>query len=494
MYHTFFHVAECPTIQWFAKITPLAPSEASGSDVPRTCPRQQLCADLAGAVAASGDGRFAAAAQSVRLAQSSNKRVGSMQITRRTMSFGLIAALLSACAGGTGPALGRATPVAEPAMRAVPNAGFDAWVAGFRARAGSAGIGASTLDVALRGAGFLPGVVERDRNQTEFSRSLQDYLAIAASEERVSKGRAALQRHAATLAAIEARFGVEPHVVTAVWGLESYYGERRGSVPVVSALATLAYDGRRGAFFEQQLIAALRILQNGDVSPAGMTGSWAGAMGHTQFIPTSYLAYAVDFRGDGQRDIWSDDPTDALASTAAYLAKSGWTRGQPWGVEVIVPAGFNTGQTGRGTTRSAADWAGIGVRGVGGGAVPNHGPASILMPAGASGPAFMVYRNFTVITRYNNAESYVIGVGHLSDRIRGGAPVQGNFPPDAQGMTIADRQDLQRRLTAAGFDTAGTDGVIGPKTRSAISTYQRRAGLAVTGEPSLELLATLRGS
>ena len=376
-------------------------------------------------------------------------------------------------------------------MRAVPNAGFDAWVDGFKSRATASGIATTTLNSAFGSAGFLPDVIEKDRNQTEFSRSLQDYLAIAASDERVAKGRASLQRNAATLAAIEARFGVEPHVVTAVWGLESFYGERRGSVPVISALSTLAYDGRRGAFFEKQLIAALRILQNGDVSPQGMTGSWAGAMGHTQFIPTSYLAYAVDFRGDGQRDIWSDDPTDALASTAAYLAKSGWTRGQPWGVEVTVPAGFNTGQTGRGITRSAGDWAASGVRAIGGGTPPNHGPASILMPAGASGPAFMVYRNFTVITRYNNAESYVIGVGHLSDRIRGGAPVQGNFPPDAQGMSIANRQDLQRRLTAAGFDTDGTDGVIGAKTRAAISAYQASKGIPVTGEPSLELLATL---
>ena len=406
--------------------------------------------------------------------------------------MGLMAAIVSACNGGARPTLGLSA-VSDPALRAVPNAGFDNWVAAFKGRAAGAGIASSTVDAAFRGAGFLPGVIEKDRNQTEFSRSLQDYLAIAASDERVSKGRAALQRNAATLAAIEARFGVEAHVVTAVWGLESFYGERRGSVPVISALATLAYDGRRGAFFEQQLIAALRILQNGDVSPAGMTGSWAGAMGHTQFIPTSYLAYAVDFRGDGQRDIWSDDPTDALASTAAYLAKSGWARGQPWGVEVVVPAGFNIGQTGRGTTRSVADWAAQGVRGVGGGAPTNHGAASILMPAGASGPAFMVFRNFTVITRYNNAESYVIGVGHLSDRIRGGAPVQGSFPPDAQGMTIANRQDLQRRLTAAGFDTEGTDGVIGPKTKAAISAYQQRVGMAVTGEPSLELLATLRG-
>ena len=415
-----------------------------------------------------------------------------MQANRRNVTLGLLAAMLSACSGGGGRQLSGFARGPEPVMRAVRNAGFDTWVAGFKGRAQSAGIGAPTLEAAFRQAGFLPDVIDRDRNQTEFSRSLQDYLAIAASDERVSKGRAALQRYNATLAAIEARYGVEPHVVTAIWGLESFYGERRGSVPVVSALATLAYEGRRGAFFEQQLLAALRILQNGDVSPAGMTGSWAGAMGHTQFIPTSYLAYAVDFGGDGKRDIWSDDPTDALASTAAYLAKSGWTRGQPWGVEVTVPPGFNAGLAGRGTVRSTSDWAGQGVRAIGGGTPPNHGAASILLPAGASGPAFMVFRNFTVITRYNNAESYVIGVGHLSDRIRGGAPVQGAFPPDAKGMTIADRQDLQRRLTAAGFDTDGSDGVIGAKTRAAISAYQQRNGLAVTGEPSLDLLALLR--
>jgi lytic murein transglycosylase len=280
--------------------------------------------------------------------------------------------------------------------------------------------------------------------------------------------------------------------VTAVWGLESFYGERRGNVPVISALSTLAYEGRRAEFFEQQLIAALKILQNGDVTPERMTGSWAGAMGHTQFIPTSYLAYAVDFTGDGRRDIWSEDPTDAIASTAAYLAKSGWTRGQPWGVEVRLPAGFNTGQSGRGTTRSPADWAAQGVRDMAGRAVPDHGAASILIPAGPQGPAFMVFRNFTVITRYNNAESYVIGVGHLSDRLRGGPAIQGDYPPDAQGMTIADRQAMQRGLTRAGFDTEGSDGVIGPKTRAAISAYQARAGIAITGEPSLDLLARLR--
>jgi membrane-bound lytic murein transglycosylase B len=410
-----------------------------------------------------------------------------MILTRRATTLGLLATALTGCVRGAQP------PVAAPApvFRPVANAGFDTWVAGFRARA--KGISPGVLTTAFRGAGYLPDVIERDRNQTEFTRSLEDYLSIAASEERIAKGQAAYARHRATLTAVEARYGVEANVVTAVWGLESFYGERRGDVPVISALATLAYDGRRGRFFEQQLLAALKILQSGDTVPARMTGSWAGAMGHTQFIPTSYLAYAVDFTGDGRRDIWGDDPTDALASTAAYLARSGWQKGQPWGVEIRLPAGFNTGLAGRKSTRSVADWAAMGVRSVTGGRVPDHGPASVIIPAGAGGPAFMTFRNFTVITRYNNSESYVIGVGHLSDRILGRPAIQGSFPPDAAGMTKADRQELQRRLTAAGFDTEGTDGVIGPKTRAAISDYQARRRMTVTGAPDLTLLASLRG-
>jgi lytic murein transglycosylase len=332
--------------------------------------------------------------------------------------------------------------------------------------------------------------VERDRNQTEFTRTLEDYLAIAASDERVSKGRANARRYAATLNRIEQRFGVPPQVVTAVWGLESFYGDRRGDIPVISALSTLAYDGRRGRFFESQLIAALRILQNGDITAERMTGSWAGAMGHTQFIPTSYLAYAVDFTGDGRRDIWSDDPTDALASAAAYLDRSGWRAGQPWGLEVRLPAGFS-GPFGRGTRRSPSAWAASGVTDMAGRAVPDHGPASILVPD-AGGPAFMVFPNFGVILRYNNAESYAIGVGHLSDRIAGGGPIQASFGPDRYGLTLEDRKALQRGLTRAGFDAGTADGVLGPRTEAAITAYQRAEGLSVTGTPSRALLARLR--
>jgi membrane-bound lytic murein transglycosylase B len=407
-----------------------------------------------------------------------------MRVTRRAVLWGSMAVGLSACVGGGGRGpVGAAQ--AETVMRAVPNAGFDAWVAGFRGRAAARGIPEGVINNAMGSAGYLPEVIEKDRNQTEFTRTLEDYLAIAAKPERVSMGQDKLRQYGGVLAQIEARYGVEAHVVAAVWGLESFFGTRRGNVPVISALSTLAYDGRRGEFFEDQLLAALKILKNGDTTPGQMTGSWAGAMGHTQFIPTSYLAFAVDFTGDGKRDIWSEDPTDALASTGAYLSKSGWTHGLPWGMEVSLPAGFNAGLLGRGKGRSTEAWSGLGVRAASGGTLAS---GSIIAPKGLNGPAFLLTQNFNVILRYNNAESYAIGVGHLSDRLLGRAAVQADWGPDASGMTMADRQELQQKLTAAGFDTGGTDGVIGAKTKAAISAYQQSAGLEVTGEPSVPLL------
>ncbi len=407
-----------------------------------------------------------------------------MRISRRAVALGIPATLLASCAGGPAPT--------GPTMRAVANPAYDRWVAAFRSRAGAGGIAPETLRRAFRGAGYLPGVIEHDRNQTEFVRSTEDYLAIAASDEKVAQGRRMLARHGAMLKRIEARFGVEPQVVAAIWGVESRYGARRGDIPVISSQSTLAFDGRRGAFFERQLVAALRILQAGDVTPGRMTGSWAGAMGHTQFIPTSYLAYAVDFTGDGRRDIWSDDPTDALASTAAYLARSGWRHGRPWGIEVRIPAGFDTGLAGRGIRHPVAFWTGRGVRDMDGRALPDHGAASVILPAGATGPAFMTFANFNAIARYNNAQNYVIGVGHLSDRLAGGPPVRGRFPPDAQGLSLKQRQEVQRRLTARGFDTQGADGVIGPNTIAAINAYQRRSSLPVTGLATPELLRRLQ--
>ena len=413
-----------------------------------------------------------------------------MALTRRTLTLGSLALGLAACSGGTGGG-----PVArsglDPAFRPQPNPAFDAWLAAYRGRAAARGISQATLDSALSSAGFLPGVIERDRRQTEFTRTLEDYLAIAASDERVRTGRAKLRATAGTLSAIEARYGVPANVVTAIWGLESQYGERRGDISVISAAATLAFDGRRGPFFEQQLDAALRILQRGDTSPANMTGSWAGAMGHTQFIPTTFESFAVDFTGDGRRDIWSNDPTDALASAANYLSRSGWRRGAPWGLEVVVPADYS-GPSGRGATRSAASWRAAGLTAADGGRIGDFGSAALLRPQGAGGPAFLAFPNFNVILRYNNSENYGIGIGHLSDRIAGGGPIRASFPPDAQGLTIDDRKELQERLTRAGFDTQGTDGVIGSNTEAAIRAYQAANGLPVDGVATRGLLDRLR--
>ena len=375
---------------------------------------------------------------------------------------------------------------------AVPDQGFDAWVAKFRARAAKKGISTQTLNAAFASAGFLPGVIEKDHSQFEFSLSLEDYLAITASDDRVRAGRAALQKNRNLLSQIEQTYGVDAHVVTAVWGIESFYGTKRGTVPVVSSLSTLAYEGRRAAFFEGQLIAALKILQHGDVSPQNMTGGWAGAMGHTQFIPTTYAAFAVDFRGDGRRDIWSDDPTDALASAANYLAKSGWSHGQPWGIEVTLPDGFKRALAANLRRRSTTDWANLGLRPATGGRLTDHGAGAVILPAQSTGPAFLVYHNYSVITHYNAAQKYVIGLGHLSDRINGAAKLRTPFPPDKYGMHQSDRIALQTRLTRKGYDTGSTDGVFGPKTRSAVAGFQQSQGLTADGNPSLDLLSRMR--
>ena len=405
-----------------------------------------------------------------------------MQLCRRTFLAGLSAAVL-----GAGP-----LRASDPLFPVVPNAGYAAWVRRFRDRARQKGISEATLDAAFARSGFIPTVIDRDRNQSEFALTLEDYLAITVSDDRVKAGRAALQKHRKLLSAIEATYGVEPHITTAVWGIESYYGIKRGTVPTISALSTLAYDGRRGAFFEAQLIAALKILQRGDVSLANMVGGWAGAMGHTQFIPTTYAAFAVDFRGDGRRDIWSNDPTDALASAAHFLSQSGWNYGQPWGLEVQLPRDFNRALAGNLRRRSSAEWAKLGVRTAGGGRLADHGHSSIIPPASGSGPAFLVFGNYTVITRYNAAQKYVIGLGHLSDRIKGGDRLRAPFPPDQYGMLQKDRIALQKRLTRMGYDIGNSDGVIGPKTRAAIAAFQSSRGLPVNGKPSLEILALMR--
>lgn len=384
---------------------------------------------------------------------------------------------------------------ATPAIDEVSSAGFRAWIEEFSRRARAEGIAQQTLELAFEGVALNERVIERDRNQSEFSRTLWDYLDSAASEARISNGRAAFREHRETLAAIERRYGVEAEIVAAVWGLESAYGSFRGSVPIIEAMATLAYEGRRAEFFESELMAALRILQAGDIDPAHMQGSWAGAMGHTQFMPTSFLAHAVDFTGDGRRDIWGDDPADALASTARYLSENGWTHGQPWALEVDLPEDFDFTQSGELIERDAAHWNAMGVRlARGGGMVPEHGASSILLPAGHTGVALVIYENFHVIETYNPADAYVIGVGHLADRIGGGPTFRGGWPRQDRALTNEERFELQRRLTSAGFSTERIDGIVGPLTIQAVREYQAAQGLVPDGYASEALLRRLRRS
>ncbi|MFT6074016.1 MAG: lytic murein transglycosylase [Yoonia sp.] len=380
-----------------------------------------------------------------------------MRIDRRLFIVGCGTLGITGCIGTAPSAQPANRSDLPPDLRPIENAAFADWLTAFRPRASSAGISSATLNAALAGTGFIPGVVIRDRNQIEFRSTLEDYLSIATSEERISKGRAAMSRHANTLGSIEARFGVDAKIVAAIWGMESQFGEKRGVIPVISATATLAFDGRRARFYEAQLLAALRILDRGDTTQSRLIGSWAGAMGHTQFIPTSYEAFAIDFTGDGRRDIWADDPTDALASTASYLAQNGWQTGLKWGSE-----------------------AGTG------------GPSGRTIQPQNDGVRFTVTRNFDTIKTYNNSDFYAIAIGHLSDRLAGAGPLQGSFPPDANGLTKSDRLNVQRGLEARGYDIGTIDGVIGKNTQSAISDFQRRRGLPVNGLATPEVLAALR--
>ncbi len=388
-------------------------------------------------------------------------------------------------------------PVPRPSAEVVRvssagNARFQAWLGAFQGRAVEQGISQRTLNTSLTGLTYDKDVIRRDRNQAEFSKPIWEYLDAAVSDTRVANGSAALDQHRRVLRQIEARYGVEKEVVTAIWGLETSFGSYRGSNQTIRSLATLAFDARRASFFETQLVAALRIVQAGDVSAGRMVGSWAGAMGHTQFMPTSYLDHAVDFDGDGRRDIWSEDPTDALASAAAYLARHGWTKGQPWGVEVRLPDGFDFASAKRDYTLMPSEWAVRGVVGRDGKPVKDYGQAAILLPAGGQGVALMIFDNFSVIEKYNGADAYVIGIGHLSDRLSGRARFQADWPRGDRALSFTEKKELQTRLTRAGFDTQSIDGRIGPNTIDAVRAYQMAQGLIPDGYASMRLLERLR--
>ena len=373
-------------------------------------------------------------------------------------------------------------------------AAFHAWIAGFRDTALAEGVTAQIFDRVMATVKYQPEIVDKENNQAEFNRTVGQYLTRAVSEQRLREGNQALLDYQDLFRRIETTYGVDKEVVAAIWGMESSYGTHRGDLPVISSLASLAHGGRRPAMFTAQLIAALKILQTGEVSLDAMLGSWAGAMGHTQFMPISWLDLAVDFNGDGRRDIWGEDPSDALASTAAYLARFGWTFGQPWGIEVRLPGSFDFSNSGKQLRKPTEDWRSLGVKTIAGQPLPDHGEAALLLPAGASGPAFLIYKNYRVIERYNSADAYVISVGHLAGRLAGGDLIQASWPMEERALTRLERIELQERLTGSGFDTNGADGMIGPNSLKALRAFQAEQGLTPDGYASLAMLEILRAA
>ena len=336
-------------------------------------------------------------------------------------------------------------------------------------------------------------VIDKLNYQPEFQMPIWDYLSGLVDDERVQQGQAMLRQHAAVLERVQQRYGVPAETVVAVWGVESNFGQSLGKYPLVQALGTLSCIGRRQAFFRGELFSAMRILQAGHIAPERLIGSWAGAFGHTQFMPTTFERLAVDGDGDGRRDLM-DNTADALASTANFLSKAGWQSGQPWGFEVKLPAGLNTADEGRRSKRPISEWIARGVRKADGSPLPaSLGSAGLMTPSGPQGPAFLVFRNFDAIYGYNAAESYGLAIAHLSDRLRGAGPFVIPWPTDDPGLSRAERRELQGLLVLRGHEIGEVDGMLGDKSRAAIRIEQARLGQEVNGRGGMKLLRALRG-
>ncbi len=374
------------------------------------------------------------------------------------------------------------------------DAAFRGWIASFRATAAKSGVSGATYDRAFRGITDIdPEVLEKARYQPEFTAPVWDYFDNRVHENSVEVGRAMARKHKATLDRIEAKFGVDRYILLSIWSMESNYGEilKNDKVMrnVVRSLATLAYaDKKRAKFARTQLIAALKILQSGDIDESHLTGSWAGAMGHTQFIPTSYQAYAVDADGNGRRDIWNSVP-DALATAANLLRKNGWQPGRTWGYEVGLPDGRKF----PGGSMSLSKWQSLGVTRANGKGFKNGGDSATLkVPDGRGGPAFLMLKNFSVLKRYNNADKYAIAVGLLADEIAGYGGLVRDWNRPFTKLTFEEKQELQERLSTHGYYDGKFDGKIGEGSRSAIKAFQAQAGLTQDGHPSMEVLSKLR--
>ena len=393
---------------------------------------------------------------------------------------------------GLAPALAQTTgsirTTATAAPRQAPaNAGFDGFLRGLWPQAQARGISRATFDLAFRGVTPDPSIVALTRKQSEFTAPIWGYLNSALGGTRISRGREAAETHSAVLSRIEARYGVPREIVLGVWGMETNYGSFKGDKDTIRSLATLANIRYRGDFFRDELLTALELMQKGHVERSELRGSWAGAMGHTQFMPSSYMKYAVDWTGDGHADIWNST-ADALASTANYLKGYGWVPGLPWGIEVTLPSRFDH----RLDKASFASLNAAGVRRADGRSLPSSGEGRLFYPAGHTGPVLLLTENFDVIKKYNSSDAYALAVGHLGDRIMGRPAIQASWPVKAPRLDKAGTQDLQRRLKALGLYNHDADGRVGTGTREAVRQYQLRTGEIADGYPTPALLARMR--
>ena len=384
--------------------------------------------------------------------------------------------------------------LAEEASSLVDGDAFRACVVALTEEARAAGISESVIEEVLGDVEPVERVIELDRQQPEFTQTFAGYYNRRVTTERVQRGRAMLAEHRDLLEDIQRRTGVPPHYLVAFWGLETNFGSYFGNIPVPASLTTLACDERRGRFFASELMAALRIVDAGDIPPDDMVGSWAGAMGHVQFMPSVFLRYAVDADGDGRRDLWGSVP-DAMASAANFLRGIGWQPGLRWGREVRLPDGFDYALAGRDQRRPLSDWVDLGVTDAFGRALPRLDlRAALLVPSGHDGPAFLAYDNFDVIMRWNRSEFYALSVGRLADEIAGASPLR--QPPPADSLRIAreDVKRLQRDLASLGFDAGEPDGIFGPASRSALSRFQRQHGMVADGHLDGEALEAVRSA
>ncbi|GAB1578315.1 lytic murein transglycosylase [Bordetella petrii] len=384
-----------------------------------------------------------------------------------------------------------AAPAADAASPA-DAAAFASCLAQLRGPAAQQGVSAATYDTHTRGLAPDMSVIASLDAQPEFKTPIWDYMAGLVDDERIADGREALAQWQLQLQRAQSQFGVDPATVVAVWGVESNFGKRLGGRPLLTSLSTLSCFGRRQAYFRGEFFATLKIIQQEHVRPERLNGSWAGAFGQTQFMPSTYLRLAVDFDGDGRRDLVDSVP-DALGSTANFLQRAGWKPGLPWGFEVVLPAGLDTASAGRRNKRAMSAWAAQGIKRVDGQPLPaGDTPAGLLLPAGPDGPAFLVTRNFDALYSYNAAESYALAIAHLSDRLRGAGPFVRAWPTDDPGLSRAERRELQSLLIARGFDIGEPDGLIGARTRQALQTVQRQAGLPADGRAGQKALQWLR--